>query len=241
VLGDVPGFIREFLGRPHPSESETVQAARAHFDAGDWPAALSLLPGSMADERRVLLALIDANGDPRSAYEAVPHRLRTFLVSAYQSSLFNRVLDARLQSLDQVFAGDLAVKHPGHSIFRVVDESVEQPRAARFEISPTGPLFGLKMMRASGSQGDLEAGILAEEGLELDRFRAAGVRAEGARRALRFQVGEPEIGYDEGVVLRFWLPPGCYATAVLSELMKTPAHKDSGSEDSADVTELTEL
>lgn len=242
VRGDVRGLIETFLGKPHPAESETVQAARAQFDAGNWPAALALLPGRMADERRSLAALLESNGDVERAYEAIPRRLKTFLVSAYQSSLFNRVLEARLQSLDQVFAGDLAMKHPGHSIFRVLDESVEQPRAARFEISPTGPLFGYKMMQASGRQGELEAGILAEEGLALDRFRtAAGARAEGARRALRFQIGEPEIQYEEGVVLRFWLPPGCYATAVLAEIIKTPASEEDEEESEADVMELTEL
>ena len=238
VMGDARGFVQAFLGRPHPNESEAVQAARGRFEAGDWEAALALLPGSMADERHALMALLQSHGDYWRAYGAVPKRLKTFLLSAYQSVLFNRVLDARLQSLDRVYAGDLAVKHPGHSIFRVLDETVEQPRARAFEISPTGPIFGFKMMQPTGTQGDAEAEILASEGLSLDSFRgAAGIRAEGARRALRFEINEPAISYDEGIVLQFWLQPGCYATAVLAELMKVPTEPNSQS----DVMELTEL
>jgi tRNA pseudouridine13 synthase len=153
----------------------------------------------------------------------VPKRLKVFLLSAYQSALFNQVLDVRLETLDRVFEGDVAVKHPGRSVFRVEDEAVEQPRAARFEISPTGPLYGYKMMEAEGRQGELEAEVLAREGMSLEAFRVGGgIKARGARRSLRFPVHEPELWYEEGVMLRFWLPKGCYATTLLAEIMKVP-------------------
>jgi tRNA pseudouridine13 synthase len=223
VQQDAVEFIRAFLGRPHPNESLGVRVAREKFDAGQWMEALNLFPGSMADERRALQALIRARGDHGQAYAAVPKRLKMFLLSAYQSALFNRVLEARLQTLDRVYVGDLAMKHPGRSVFRVEDEDVEQPRAARFEISPTGPIFGFKMMQALGQQGALEAEILAAEDLTLEDFRVGGgIKAGGERRALRFQVQEPDLWYDEGVMLRFSLPRGCYATAVLAEIMKEP-------------------
>jgi tRNA pseudouridine13 synthase len=228
VHKDAEGFVRRFLGAPHANETETVQAARTRFEAGQWDEALALLPGAMADERRALQVLIRTGGDCRRAYQAMPKRLKVFLVSAYQSALFNQVLDARLYSLDRVYVGDLAMKHPGRSVFRVEDEAVEQPRASRFEISPTGPLFGFKMMQASGRQGEVEAAVLDGEGLALGDFRVGdGIKAQGERRALRFQVHEPELWYDDGVMLRFWLPKGCYATAVLAEIMKVPVGYDA--------------
>lgn len=223
VHRDATGFVESFLGGAHPNESERVQAARTQFDAGNWAEALHLFPGSMADERQVLQTLIRTRGDHGRAYAAVPKRLKMFLLSAYQSALFNQVLDARLETLDHVFRGDLAMKHPGHSVFRVEDEQAEQPRAARFEISPTGPLYGFKMMQASGQQGQLEAEILAAEGLALEDFRVGdGIKVRGQRRALRFPVHDPQLWYDDGVVFGFWLPRGCYATAVLAEIMKVP-------------------
>jgi tRNA pseudouridine13 synthase len=223
VRRDVAGFLLRFLGHPHPNESERVQAARARFDAGDWQGALALLPGTMADERRALQGLIESEGDLRRAYAVVPKRLKVFLVSAYQSELFNRILNARLQTLDRVFVGDLAMKHPGRSVFYVEDPAVEQHRAADFEISPTGPLFGYKMIQPWGQQGQLEAAVLADEGLDLEDFRVGdGIKARGERRALRFPVHEPELWYDEGIMLRFWLPRGCYATTLLAEITKIP-------------------
>jgi tRNA pseudouridine13 synthase len=223
VQRDVAGFMARFLGQPHASESERVQEARSRFDAGDWQGALGFLPSSMADERRALQALMGSRGDVQKAYASVPKRLKVFLVSAYQSELFNRVLSARLQTLDRVFAGDLAMKHPSRSVFYVQDPAVEQPRAVRFEISPTGPLFGYKMIQPSGPQGVLEAAVLAAETLEPGDFRAGGgIKVRGERRALRFPVHEPELWYDEGVMLRFSLPRGCYATTLLAEIIKGP-------------------
>ncbi len=225
---DLAGFLEVFLGHPHPNESERVQAARTRFDTGDWQGALALLPGTMADERRALQALIGSQGNLQRAYASVPKRLRVFLVSAYQSELFNRILNARLQTLDRVFVGDLAMKHPGRSVFFVEDLAVEQPRAARFEISPTGPLFGYKMIQPSGQQGQLEAAVLAAEGLDPEDFRVGnGIKARGARRALRFPVHEPELSYDGGVMLQFWLPRGCYATTLLAEITKNASVLES--------------
>ena len=217
---DAQGFIEAFLGGPHAGESERVQQARALFDSGQWDGALSLFPRAMADECRALQTLVRTR-DYRRAYGGLPKRLKVFLLSAYQSELFNRVLDERLQTLDRVYEGDLAMKHPGRSVFRVEDEAAEQPRARRFEISPTGPIFGYRMTPATGQQGRLEAAILRAEGLDPEDFRVGdGIKARGQRRALRFQVHDPELSYDGGVLLRFWLPRGCYATTVLAEIMK---------------------
>ena len=165
VHRDAEGFLAAFLGGPHPNESETVRSARVSYDAGDWDVALGMFPGNMVDERNALQTLIRSRGDYQQAYRTIPKRLKTFLLSAFQSALFNQVLDARLDTLDCVYLGDLAMKHPGRSVFRVEDEAVEQPRASRFEISPTGPLFGFKMMQAFGRQGELEAEILGSEDL----------------------------------------------------------------------------
>ena len=221
VRRDAEDFLDAFLGGPHPNESETVRCARASYDTGDWEVALAMFPGNMVDERRALQTLIHSRGDYQQAYRTISKRLKTFLLSAFQSALFNQVLDTRLDTLDQVYLGDLAMKHPGRSVFRVEDEAVEQLRASRFEISPTGPLFGFKMMQALGPQGELEAEVLRAEELTLEHFRVGGgISAKGERRALRFQISDPDLWYDDGVMLRFELPKGCYATTVLDEFMK---------------------
>jgi tRNA(Glu) U13 pseudouridine synthase TruD len=94
------------------------------------------------------------------------------------------------------------------------------------------------MMRPTGEPGALEAAILEGEGVELESFRVGdGIRLRGERRSLRFQAHDLEAWYEDGVVLRFWLAPGCYATSLLAEVMKTAPTAEQVS----DVIELTEL
>ena len=123
-------------------------------------------------------------------------------------------------------------------MFQVEDAEAEQPRADAFEISPSGPLFGYRMSQPSGEPGEIEARVLAAESLSPNAFRAEKLRLKGARRALRFQPGDPNIrlGADERgayLELRFTLPRGCYATSLLRELFaETPAAgEDGGTED----------
>lgn len=217
---DVASFLAEFLGHPCVEEEDPTWEARSRFDAGDWAGALNLWPPSMADERRALRIYIET-GDEARAVRSVPRYKRRFLLSAYQSHLFNQIVAARLKELDRVQEGDLAWKHDSGAVFLVKDAGAEQPRAERLEISPSGPIFGYKMRMAEGEPGRLEREVLEREKLSLEDFRLpGGLRAEGTRRPLRVPLGEVELWYDEGVMLRFELPAGSYATNVLREVMK---------------------
>jgi tRNA pseudouridine13 synthase len=148
-------------------------------------------------------------------------RASRFLVSALQAAVFNEVLRARPLPLAAVEAGDLAVKHDSGGLFWVDDEERENERAARFEISATGPLFGTSPRRPTGAPGEREAAAMAALGLPApDEFRAPrGLRVRGGRRALRARPSEVALE-DEGDCLRlgFVLGPGCYATVLLEEL-----------------------
>ncbi|MGQ9515644.1 MAG: tRNA pseudouridine(13) synthase TruD [Anaerolineae bacterium] len=223
LRGDAEAFLREFLGRPQPDELPAVLEARRLYDAGQLQAALRTWPPQFHEERRALEVLLrsPAAEAPQRAVHAISKRLRGFFVSAYQSFLFNRIMAERVDTLDILSAGDVAYKHDSGGAFLVEDPAVEQPRADRFEISPSGPLYGYRMLLAEGRQGELECRVLAEEGLTLEDFkRAEGLRLKGGRRPLRFPIKEVDMEYDNGLVLTFILPPGCYATNVLAEVMK---------------------
>jgi tRNA pseudouridine13 synthase len=98
----------------------------------------------------------------------------------------------------------------------------EQPRADRFEISPSGPMFGAKTLLAEGKPGQRERQLLAEHQISLEDFKkVAGVKIRGARRPYRFPLKEPALWWDDGLVVSFELPPGAYATTVMAEIMKT--------------------
>ena len=221
LLGDVEGAIRNWIGRPSPNEGERLQRARALFDEGDYREALDTFPPMFRAEARALRVLIETDGDWRAAFRSVPRDHTRLFISAYQSHLFNRLVEARIDGLDQLWAGDLAYKHDNGAAFIVEDAAAEQPRCDVFEISPSGPLYGGKLKFAEGKQGERERELLGEEGLTIEDFKsrmAQGLR--GARRPLRFPVSDVDVSYDDGVVLSFFLPKGCYATTVLDEVMK---------------------
>ncbi len=215
VRGDAQAFVRRFVGMPHPAESPRVREARRLYQEGNLSASLRTWPRSMEHERRVVRTLIAHPADWERAVRSIPSRMRKFFVSAYQSALFNRVLARRLPTFDRLQPGDLAWIHGKGVVFLVQNPEAERPRAERLEISPSGPLYGRKVTLAQGEPGDLERQVLAEEGLVCASFRA-----RGARRPLRFPLQDVRLWYDEGVVIAFTLPPGCYATAVLDEVIK---------------------
>lgn len=146
---------------------------------------------------------------------------KKFLISAYQSSLFNDLLAFRMQQglLDTALQGDLMRKHESGGVFACEHPDVDQPRSDHLEISPTGPIFGYKMAQPQGRPGDWEAALLEREGMSLHHFRTFGKNAKGARRLLRVPLVDPSCRYEnKQLVLQFTLPPGSYASVVLHEL-----------------------
>jgi tRNA pseudouridine13 synthase len=143
-----------------------------------------------------------------------------FLVSALQSEVFNRVLAARETPLDRLELGDIAVVHASGGLFLVEDLAREDPRAAAFEISATGPIFGTRVQSPDGPVADRERAVLAACGVDLDGLRPPrGIRLRGARRPLRVQPVDTAVERaDDAILVEFTLPPGSFATVLLEEI-----------------------
>jgi tRNA pseudouridine13 synthase len=144
-----------------------------------------------------------------------------FLLSALQAAVFNAALDERGAPLDTVEVGEVAMVHESGGCFVVEDLAREAARAAAFEISATGPIFGTKLLAASGEAGERECRVLERSGVLVDvSSLPRGLRLRGARRALRVRpdAASAEVR-DDGLLLRFSLPPGSYATILVEELL----------------------
>jgi tRNA pseudouridine13 synthase len=241
VRGDLGEFIAVFLGRSRSDDPPDCRAARDAFDAGFLARALDRWPRHYHNERRALAAL-KRSGKQGLAIAAVDKRMRRLYVSAFQSEIFNEVLAGRLGEIDRASAGDLAQKTDTGGVFLVQDVTTDQPRAERFEISPTGPIVGYRGNLAEGPPGEIERAILARHNINLDDFRRVGtLKVKGGRRTLRFRIDSPTLaaGSDqrgEFLELAFTAPSGCYATVVLREIMKADlpdsrADTDGGSQD----------
>ncbi|MFY1832148.1 tRNA pseudouridine(13) synthase TruD [Myxococcus fulvus] len=148
---------------------------------------------------------------------------RKLYLSAFQSRIFNRALADRVRAgtLSTALLGDVLRKEETGGLFVCEAPEVDGPRVAAFEVSPAGPLFGPKMTASAGEVAEVEAKLLAGEGVTLDDFKRGGGETEGSRRPYRVRLGSPELTPEgEDLWLTFELPRGAYATEVLHELLK---------------------
>jgi len=229
VRNDLDEFVAMLLGRPNEDDPPDCKAARDTFDTGYYNRALQRWPRHYFNERRALSAY-KRSGKAKAALAAIDKRMKRLYVSAFQSAIFNAVLIRRIDTLDRVEEGDLAKKTDTGGVFLVEDVAVDQPRAERFEISPTGPIVGYRSDLAQGQPGTIEREAMAEYDICQEAFRRIGtLKSKGTRRALRFRLTEAGLapGHDEHgdyyLELGFVAPSGCYATVVLREIMKAQA------------------
>lgn len=161
-------------------------------------------------------------------------RKNRLLLSALQSQLFNRYLQRRVESqrYRRVLEGDL-LRKVGGGVFASTEPAVDEPRLLAGEVVVTGPMFGVEMRApAPGSAAEaLEREVLAEAGLTLAELGTVRKLAPGARRDASIAVlgASVEPAGPAAIRVRFTLPGGAYATAVLRELQK-PAEDAPGTQ-----------
>ncbi|MDQ2702103.1 MAG: tRNA pseudouridine(13) synthase TruD [Pseudomonadota bacterium] len=165
-----------------------------------------------------------ANALAMFAGRRVAREQRSHLLSAARSQLFNRVLGARVAAgnWDRAVEGEVWMLDGSRSVFG--PESFNDDLAARlaaFDIHPTAPLWGRGELRTSGEAAAFELDALSDaESLSLRAgLEAAGLKQE--RRATRLVPQAPEWTWSgaDTLELRFALPPGTYATTILSEIL----------------------
>jgi len=213
----------QVLGDPARISNARWRQGAERFAAGDLEGALAALPPRMRNERALIRDLL-AGRPAGKAVLGLPRKLLRLYLSAYQSSLFDRLVAMRLATLGTLWPGDLAYKHGNGACFTVEEPAAEQPRADRLEISPSAPLFGYKVTLAGGQAGILEEALLEKESLRTEDFRLErGLSMEGERRPLRVPLTGAEVRQEgDDLLLGFGLPRGSYATSVLREIMKPP-------------------
>lgn len=233
VRGEYQQTVDELLG-PSKKSVESQERARRLYAEGNYEDSLAAFPRGAETERRVLKALI-RSGNPKRALYAVSHMQRRYYVTALQSAVFNGILDQRANAgaLATLHEGDLACKHDNGAVFAVTPDVLADPstveRLRSLEISPSGPLWGLDMMQASGAVGEAERVALEAAGLSLDLLREFSRLYKddlpGKRRSLRATLMYPDVegtSDEHGHCIKcvFELPAGSFATVVLREIMK---------------------
>lgn len=222
LAGDFAGAVNAILGNPDDISDERWRSALQAYADGNAAAALELFPPHCRTEKEIVRVLAKKPGEWEKALKSVHPKIIDLYLSAAQSQLFDLTVAARIAALDRVSSGDIACKHANGACFLVTDEAEAATRAAQFEISATGPMFGKKMLLPQGDTALLEEGILKDAGVERGIFNKAGrFSLDGERRPLRVQLKDPTVEMQDGtLLLEFSLPKGSYATTLLREIMK---------------------
>lgn len=215
VAGDGDRFL-EVLGEEVPGESPLVTDGRRALREGRFEEALRIFPRDFDAERHVA-RLLAAGETVDKAMRTMPKRARDFLISAWQSACFNRVLETRLADGRILVGGDLAMRLPRGRPFLVENPADELPRAEAMEIVATGPMPGRDAPRPTGEALELESAALSGVVVPDDAPHLARSTYLGTRRALRVPLRDPAIALEDGDLrFSFGLPAGSFATSVLA-------------------------
>jgi tRNA pseudouridine13 synthase len=159
---------------------------------------------------------------------------RSFALSAARSHLFNAVLAARVARGDwnRLLPGEAVMLDGRRSFFiaEPADAALEARRVA-MDVHPSGPLPGRGASPATGPARELEDSVVAPHA-DLAAL-VASERIDHERRSLRLPVREFDwtFGDDDTLVLRFVLPRGTFATAVLHEVLADAWDAGEGGEE----------
>lgn len=232
VEGDVKKAVDTYIGNPSSSEHGIHYEARKLYDEGELQNAYDLMPKSMRYEKSMIKQLLESKRkhgsldekDYIKAIESLPKPLKRMFVNAYESFLFNKIVNERAKiGINQYYPGDIIIDAEEHWIHDV-DEDTIQEDIDNFKVNPTAPLIGSKVPFAEGEQGKIEQQVVDDENITKEDFmcpKTPKLGSHGIRRSVRFKIDDTKVEkLDNGISVEFFIPRGCYATSVLREIIK---------------------
>jgi len=223
-----------YVGGCFPHESEQIQNARRAFaETGDAKTALYELPPWLSYERIMLDSLAKNPGDYGAALQAMPPKLLSMFVSAYQSWLFNIALSKRCEDnapLNEPRIGE-HLEFTNDRIDTVTEKNIATARQhmKRGRCFVVGWMPGTTLPVAPGPMEETMFAQMEEDGISMQSFADAKefvkTNFDGAHRRISLATEIQTAVFENNVELNFVLPPGHYATTVAREFMQAAPEK----------------
>lgn len=222
--GDFEGAIRLFLTDPNIHDESGArrekQVIAEHWNA--WHE----LPRLYDPVRHDVVSHIAATrGDFRGAIARIPHGMRSLLLSAFQSALWNRWLSAEIEA---------RIDSPAVHRFTIANASLAMPTAADDEglLDFELPFPTARHRLEDDASARRIAEILKDYNLEYrelrvkyprDTFFSKGMRPAGFQPGgLEWRAADDDVFPGRRMIrLEFDLPRGCYATMFVRRLAAT--------------------
>lgn len=157
---------------------------------------------------------------------------RSRLLSTARSLLFNRMLAARVAdgTWNRIMPGDCLAFTDSRSHFPASELAADDPRPAALDLHPTASLWGAGSLASGAETAALERAVAGAEPELAAWLEGAGL--DQARRILRLPIQGLTWHYPstDCLELEFTLPTGCFATALLHELLELSSAPGGGLE-----------
>ena len=148
--------------------------------------------------------------------------LRGILISSLRSFLFNACVGERILAgnWDQPLPGEVYGFADNRSLIFPHNQNGDEPERFRNgQLELSAPLWGLGDLPSENAVAELESSVVGREPEIRDAVEQFGLQQQ--RRVIRIKPSHPELQWETPTTLclRFELPKGAYATAIIRELI----------------------
>ncbi len=230
VQGKLRDAVMNYLTFVEEGEKEDARAARERLaEEKDFARALDYFPLYLKYERSMISHLNAYPKDYVGALRRLPRALQLMFVHAYQSWLFNQLLEQRRADgkLFEAVKGDWWCKVDRNGFPKAGDaEEVTSKKKVDEVTELVGKNKAFVLGHIIGYEtkpSEDEEKLLKKEGIKPGDFNFASMpelSSKGSLRPLFVTMAGFEVLGKEPVKIRFLLPAGAYATVALQELLR---------------------
>ncbi|MGP6219713.1 tRNA pseudouridine(13) synthase TruD [Caldiplasma sukawensis] len=200
--------------------------------AEDWnfKNAAGKFPKTLQYENALINEMINS-GDYERAFKSLPQSLRMMFIHAYQSKLFNEIIEKRaeMSEANQVFTGDYVSPIDDHfnidenKIIEVNEFNLNKinEMSLKDKVVVVMPLVGSDYKNQKGVPGEIVSDVLLKNGVKPDMFKnntSDDAKSLGTFRSIRFK--PLQFKAEKNGVFHFELGRGSYATVLLDQIFR---------------------